>query len=78
MRKLAMVRSEQRGSGLFSVRVDRDRISVRRDLVCMNCGYGIHVARSLPSACPMCQRLEWRLLARPPAGSDPWGGGHAA
>lgn len=67
MRKLAVVPSERPGLGLFSVRVDRDRVSVRRDLVCVNCGYGIHVAMSrLPSSCPMCQRLEWRLLAPPP------------
>ena len=72
-----MVHSDRLGSESFSVRVDRDRVSVRRDLVCLNCGYGIRVARSLPSSCPMCQRLEWRLLAPQPAGSDPWSG-HAA
>ena len=77
MRRLALVRSERPGSGLFGVRVDRHRVSARRDVVCVNCGYGIHVARSLPSFCPMCRGLEWRLLASRPAGPDPWGD-HAA
>jgi hypothetical protein len=67
-----MVRSERPGPGLFSVRVDVERVSVRRDLVCVNCGYGIRVAKSLPSFCPMCQRLEWRLLAPRAVGSNPW------
>jgi hypothetical protein len=62
---------------LFSVRVDRNQVSVRRDLVCVNCGYGIHVTRSLPSFCPMCHGLEWRLVAPRPVASDPWSG-HAA
>lgn len=71
MRKLAMVRTARPDSVLFSVRVDPDRVSVRRDLACDNCGYGIHVAMSklpLRLSCPMCQRFEWRLSAPPPAG----------
>jgi rubrerythrin len=62
MRKLALVDEEPRPQ-LFSVRVDRDRVSIRHDFVCENCGYGIHVANLTPlPSCPMCQRSTWRSL----------------
>lgn len=35
----------------------------RRELVCVSCGYGVSVV-VLPRACPMCQGVEWRPLAR--------------
>jgi hypothetical protein len=68
MRKLAVVRSERPSSGLFGVCVGQDRASVRYDFVCINCGYGVHVAISrLVMSCPMCQQFEWRVLAPPRA-----------
>jgi len=47
----------------FTQRVDRDAVSVRRELVCENCGYGIRVTVA-PLSCPMCQRFEWRPAAQ--------------
>lgn len=41
----------------------RDAVSVRRELVCENCGYGIRVIVP-PLLCPMCQRFEWRPAAQ--------------
>jgi rubrerythrin len=52
-------RTTQSGFLGFSERVGRDAVSVRRELVCENCGYGIRVTVPPPS-CPMCQRFEWR------------------
>jgi hypothetical protein len=40
----------------------RDAVSVRRELVCENCGYGIRVTVP-PLSCPMCRRFEWRSAA---------------
>jgi hypothetical protein len=44
----------------------------RRELVCAGCGYGISVV-VLPRACPMCQGVEWRPLARPLGAAHPRG-----
>jgi rubrerythrin len=41
----------------------RDAVSVRRELVCETCGYGIRVTVP-PLSCPMCQRFEWRPAAQ--------------
>ncbi len=55
-----------KGAVRFRERVSRGDVSVRRELVCGNCGYGISVEVP-PSSCPMCQRFEWRPLAPKPA-----------
>jgi rubrerythrin len=44
-------------------RMDDDALS-RRELACASCGYGISVVVQ-SRACPMCQGIEWRPLARP-------------
>jgi len=50
----------------FTERVGRDAVSVRRELVCENCGYGIRVTVP-PLSCPMCEQFEWRPATQAPA-----------